>query len=371
MSIILTIIAFIFILGILVFVHELGHFLAARRAGMKVEEFGFGFPPRLFGVRRGETLYSINLIPLGGFVKITGEEGVSDDPRSFANGSFGHRLFVLLAGVLMNFVLGWFLLFLGFCLVGTPIEIGEGTHLGNARLSQEKLTIIAVEPNSPAEIAGFKHGDLILSVDDKKFTNIDELIAYTKSRAENPVIYELQRGTETLERSATPRANPPEGSGPVGFAPAMIAVAKYPIFDALKMSFVSFYYKTTGVFGAFGQLIGKLFSSGKLAEGLAGPVGIAVLTKDFLALGIVYLVQFTAVLSINLGIINAFPFPALDGGRVLFLLIEKIRGVKSVKIEQTANIVGFLLLMLLMVAVSFRDFGRYSDEFRRLFDRIL
>lgn len=369
--IILTIAVFIFILGLLVFVHEFGHFVAAKRAGMKVEEFAFGFPPRLFGVKRGETTYSINIIPLGGFVKILGEEGHSDDPRAFANGTFGRRLLVLLAGVGMNFVLGWFLLFLGFAAVGTPIEVEEGVDVGNARLSETRLSIIAVEPKSPAEIAGFKPGDVILSVGGQKFTDINTLITYTKSRAGSQVIYELQRGEEILARSATPRANPPPGSGAVGFAPALIAIARYPAVDALQLSVASFYYKSTGVFLAFGQLFGQLFTSGKITEGLSGPVGIAVLTKDFLKLGTVYLVQFTAVLSINLGIINAFPFPALDGGRVLFLLIERVRGAKSLKIEKHANVIGFLLLMLLMVAITFRDIGRYSDEFKRLFERIL
>ncbi|OGE84331.1 MAG: hypothetical protein A2846_03805 [Candidatus Doudnabacteria bacterium RIFCSPHIGHO2_01_FULL_49_9] len=368
--ILFTIVAFIFILGLLVFVHELGHFVAAKRAGMRVEEFGFGFPPRLFGFKRGETTYSVNWIPLGGFVKILGEEGSSADPRAFANGTFWRRLLVLLAGVGMNFLLGWFLLFLGFAVVGTPVEIEEGVDLGRARLSETKLSIIGVEPESPAETAGFKPGDVILSVDGNKFSDIDELISYTKSRAGSEVVYEIGRGDEQLFRSATPRVDPPPGSGAVGFAPALIAIARYPIWDSLNLSLTSFYYRSVGIFLAFGELIGRLLSSGQLAEGLSGPVGIAVLTKDFLKLGTVYLVQFTAVLSINLGIINAIPFPALDGGRVLFLVVEKIRGVKSLKIERHANVVGFMLLMLLMVAITYRDVGRYSEQFRRLFERI-
>ncbi len=367
----LTIIAFIFILGLLVFVHELGHFVMAKRAGMKIEEFGFGFPPRMVGVRHGETMYSINWIPLGGFVKILGEDGVSSDPRAFANGSFTRRLLVLFAGVGMNFVLGWLLLFIGFALVGTPIEIEEGANVGNATLSETKLSIIGVEPSSPAERAGLKAGDVILSVDGQRFTDIDSLIRYTKSRAGNDVIYQLQRGKDVFSRAATPRINPPAGGGAVGFAPALIAVAKYPVLDSLKLSVVSFYYRFTGIFLAFGTLLSTLFSTGKISAGLSGPVGIAVLTKDFLKLGLVYLIQFTAVLSINLGVINAFPFPALDGGRILFLIIEKIRGAKSLKIERHANVIGFLLLMLLMVAITYRDIGRYSEQFKRLFERIL
>ncbi len=145
----------------------------------------------------------------------------------------------------------------------------------------------------------------------------------------------------------------------------------YSVFKALGLSLTAFVDRVTGIAEAFGLLIKNLFTSGKLIEGIAGPVGIAVLTRDFARLGIVYLVQFTAVLSINLAVINAFPFPALDGGRVLFLLIEKIRGVRSVKWEQYANAIGFLLLILLMVAVTFRDVNRFSEQFKRLFERIL
>ena len=371
MMILLAVVIFIFILGLLVFVHELGHFVMAKRAGMKVEEFGFGFPPRMFGIQRGETVYSINWIPLGGFVKILGEEGASDDPRSFANGSFGNRLVVLLAGVTMNFILGWFLLFLGFAVVGTPMEIAGGVDIGNARLSEEKITIIAVESGSPAEHAGFKHGDVVLSVDGKKFSDISEMIVYTKSHTGQKVTYELKRGDQVLYRDVNPRENPPEGSGPVGFAPAKIANATYPLPEALELSARSFVSKTLGIFAAFGRLFQKLFSTGQVIEGLSGPVGIAVLTQDFFRLGLVYLVQFAAILSINLAIINAVPFPALDGGRVLFLVIEKIRGQKSKKVEQLANAVGFILLILLMALVTFRDIGKFSDEFKRLFERIL
>ena len=370
--ILLTILIFIFILGLLVFVHELGHFVMAKRAGMKVEEFGFGFPPRVFGFRRGETVYSVNWIPLGGFVKILGEDGgPSSDPRSFGNKKFWPRLAVLAAGVGMNFILGWFLIFLGLLAIGTPAEITADLDLRGARASASEITIIAVEKDSPAQYAGFKAGDVILAIDDQKFTEIDEMIRYTTSRAGSKVSYELKRGKTVLSREVVPRASPPAGSGPVGFAPAEVALVTYPFFEALKLSAASFVSKTLGILSAFGLLLKSLVTSGKLIEGLSGPVGIAVLTRDFTNLVFAYLLQFTAALSINLAIINGFPFPALDGGRILFLLVEKIRGVKSIKWERVANTVGFLLLILLMVAVTFRDVDRFSEQFRRLLERLL
>ena len=373
MSILITIIIFIIILGLLIFVHEFGHFAAAKRAGMKVEEFGFGFPPRLFGIKKGETLYSVNWIPLGGFVKITGEDAgeAALAPGSFQQKGFWARLAVLLAGVAMNFVLAWFLLFIGFWIVGTPVEIVEGQNLQNAALSKQELAIAYVVPESPAAAAGFKPGDAIISVDGREINQIEELITYNKAHAGESVVYRLKRGADDFELSVVPRENPPAGTGPVGFAPAIVAIAKYPFLSALSASLSAFLGKVLAIFSAFGALFKQLFTAPGAVQGLAGPVGIAVLTKDFIKLGLPYLVQFTAILSINLGIINAVPFPALDGGRVLFLLIEKVRGVKSVKWERAANAVGFSLLVALMVLVTVRDFSRYSDQFKKLFETLL
>ena len=369
--IVVAIFIFIFILGLLIFVHELGHFVMAKRAGMKVEEFGFGFPPRMFGIKRGETIYSINWIPLGGFVKIVGEDGGPNaDSRAFGNKSYGSRFLVLIAGVTMNFVLAWLLLFLGFAFVGAPVEIDETVDASRLKISEVQITVVGVQADSPADHAGFRPGDAILSIDGRKFENIQEMITYAADQAGETVVYELERGEEVIFRDVTPRENPPEGSGPVVFIPASIAIAKYPILDAFRLSFVSFFSRALAILSAFGLLLKGLFTSGRLIEGLSGPVGIAVLTQDFVRLGFVYLVQFAAILSLNLGVINAFPFPALDGGRVLFLAIERIRGVKSLKWEQLANVVGFVLLILLMVAVTFRDVDRFSDQFRRLFERI-
>lgn len=367
----LAILVFIFILGLLVFVHELGHFVMAKRAGMRVEEFGFGFPPRLFGIRRGETIYSINWIPLGGFVKITGEDGgPSDDPRAFSNKSLGRRFGVLVAGVLMNFLLAWFLMFLSFLTIGVPTEITPELDLSRARLSEIEISVIAVQKDTPASVAGFKSGDVILGIDGLKFETIEDMIEYAKSKAGTPVLYELKRGKEIFTRQVVPRQNPPPDSGPVGFAPAKIAIVKYPLAQALPYSWNVFLGRTVGILGAFGALIKSLFTSGQLIEGISGPVGIAVLAKDFTVLGWPYLMQFAAILSLNLGIINSVPFPALDGGRILFLVVEKIRGARLVKVERVANTAGFLLLLLFLFIVTIGDFEKYSQQFKNLFMRM-
>jgi regulator of sigma E protease len=272
----------------------------------------------------------------------------------------------------MNFILAWFLMFLGLWLIGTPVEVREGEGLQGARtVGETKLAVIAVQPETPAELAGLKAGDTIVNIDGIAFRNIDEMVDYTKSKAGQDIVYELKRGKETLHRSVMPRANPPADSGPVGFIPAMITEVTYPFFKALGLSFSAFLFKVWAILSAFGMLIKNLVTTGELIAGLSGPVGIAVLTRDFTRLGFSYLTQFAATLSINLAMINAFPFPALDGGRVLFLIIEKIRGIKSLKWERIANAVGFLLLITLMSAVTYRDIGRFSEQFKRLFERIL
>lgn len=369
--ILFAILVFIFILGLLIFVHELGHFVVAKRAGMKVEEFGFGFPPRLFGIRRGETIYSVNWIPLGGFVKITGEDGQSDDPRAFSNKGFGARFSVLVAGVSMNLILGFVILLVGFWLVGTPAEIGPDLlYASQARIHNQQITIISVQEHSPAETAGFKLGDTVLSLDGRHFGSIPEMIDYTKSRAGSVVRYELKRGKETFVRGAVPRVNPGPEEGTVGFIPAEIGNVTYPFPEAISAAASYFFIKTTSIFFAFGLLIKDFFTKGQLVQGLSGPVGIAFLTRDFVRLGIIYLLQFTATLTINLGVINAFPFPALDGGRVLFLFLEKLRGARSKTWERHANLIGFVLLILLMFAVTFRDVSHYSAQFRHLFEKI-
>jgi len=372
MMTLLAIVAFIIILGVLVFVHELGHFVAAKRSGMRVDEFGFGFPPRLFGIKRGETTYSINLIPLGGFVKIVGEDGgEATDVRSFGNKPAWQRAIVLIAGVAMNAILAWFLISLALGL-GLPSVVGENEQLGgSAKIRNVSIGILDVQAGSPADIAGIKPGDTISKINFEPIISVQQVQDATKVDAGKPTVYTIKRGKEVFEKTLTPRVNPPAGQGALGVGLASVGYVSYPWYIAPIKGFVAVYNLVALTVTTLIGILGQVFRGQHVSAALSGPIGIAILTKDVTQLGFVYLVQFTAVLSINLAIINIIPFPALDGGRVLFLFIEKIRRKKmSISTEQWINTAGFLVLIGLMVLVTFMDVSRYSSKFHNLYIQI-
>jgi len=365
-----TIIIFIVILGLLVFVHELGHFIAARKSGMKVDEFGFGFPPRMFGLQKIEgkwkiiwghkppldkdqTVYSVNWIPLGGFVKIRGENNEhEEDPRSFINRPFGARLITLVAGVLMNVLLAWALISVGYS-IGLPVALEDINQIPKgATFTDSQNAIIEVVPGLPAAEAGIKPGDIVVSVNGQKFNNIDELRDYIRGNAGAEFNFEIKRVTENLNLKVQSIKEPKPGEGPTGIALANLGKLQYPWYSAVWQG-----AKTTIV--QLQNIVVGLYTliSGKLGlSSLGGPVKIAQLTGQVADMGFNYLLQFTAFLSLNLAILNILPFPALDGGRVAFLIIEKFRGKRNnQKLEQYVNTAGFVFLLLLMLLVTIKD----------------
>ncbi|MBX4205279.1 MAG: RIP metalloprotease RseP [Candidatus Doudnabacteria bacterium] len=369
--ILLTILIFAIILGLLVFVHELGHFIMAKRAGMKVDEFGFGFPPRIFGIKKGDTIYSINLIPLGGFVKIVGENGDSEEPGSFGSKPFWPRFAVLIAGVTMNVIFAWLLISIGMT-SGLPTVIGEGDNVGtSAHVGIAQVSIVEVGSKSPAFDAGLKLGDSIYKINSTEITSITQAQTLIKDNAGKATTFELRRGNTEFSKSIVPRVNPPEGEGALGVSLSSIAKVSYPWYESIWKGLLTTLGLIWATLSAFWGLIVQAVHHQPVGAALSGPVGIAVLTRDVAQLGLIYLIQFTAILSINLAIINAIPFPALDGGRVLFLVIEKLRRRKlNPKAESLANAIGFSLLILLMVFVTVKDVSHYSEGFKRLFGNI-
>ncbi len=356
----MNILIFIVILALLVFVHELGHFATAKRFGMKVEEFGFGFPPRakkLF-VKDG-TLYTLNWLPLGGFVKIKGESGdYRDEQDSFASKKPWQRLIVLVAGVTMNIVLAWVLFSIGYT-VGLPQVVDNA----NARyMRDQKIQIIAVEPNSPAQTANLSVGDTIVAIDENRLDEISLIQNYIGEKADQPVIINIQRGNELIKQEIIPQKFNDNDRAIMGVALVKTGIISYPWYQALWEAVKTTLFTTWQIILAFGNMLKNLFVTGTLGADIAGPVGIAVLTGQVVNLGFIYILQFAALLSINLAIINILPIPALDGGRVLFLGIEKIlRRPINQKVEAIIHNIGFMLLMLLVVVVTFRDIGKFTS----------
>lgn len=380
----LTILIFVIILGLLVFVHELGHFLVARWNGIRVDEFGFGFPPRLFGVTKnaegkyelvwgskempsGQTVYSLNWIPLGGFVKIAGEDGHdTTDPTSFAGKSAWTRIRVLAAGVFMNFLFAWFLISVVFML-GLPQPIEPADH---GKFADAKIQVLAVGKGTPAEMMGLSMGDAIVSINGEAITTLDQVTQAISSHKGQTITVVVDRFGKPLTLSGTPRTEYPATEGALGISFSETAVVSYPWYEAIYRGAIATYDITLAILGAFGMMIASLFGGAKTALDVTGPVGIVYLTKQMSDLGLPYLLQFAALLSINLGIINILPIPALDGGRILFILIEKLKGSPvSHRVEGMIHQVGFILLLVLMLLVTVRDFAQFQilDKLTRLF----
>lgn len=351
-----TFILLILTISVLILVHEWGHFYSARKLGVKVEEFGFGFPPRIVSrVWRG-VRYSLNFLPLGGFVKIYGEHGEGEhDRKSFMSRPVWQRFVILGAGVFMNAVLAWIFFSIGAA-VGVP-------QLADENADNVPVSIIAVLPDTPAERAGFRAGDQILEMHAGetvvKVSREDEVRAFVEAHTGEEVKVLLQHGSAVQEVTVIPRARFPGSEGPIGVALAKLALMRAPWFRApiegAKTLGVSIEMTVRGLV----MIISELVSNGRTAVPVSGPVGIFFFAQDSKSLGLGYLMQFIGLLSVNLAVLNFLPIPALDGGRVLFLAIEKVRGVRvDPAIENLIHTAGFVILILLMIMVTYRDIVR-------------
>lgn len=359
-----TVIIFIAVLSVLVFVHEFGHFISAKRAGVRVDEFGFGFPPRAFGIKRGDTIYSVNWIPLGGFVKIKGESGEHEgDEDSFAHKPAWRRAIILCAGVVMNLVLAWTLLTVGYA-IGLP-QITEGVS-PYAHVSDRRIQVVRVLPGSPADAAGIEVGDTFISVDGVAYGDIPDFRGYTGERAGTAIVLGIEHDGEAATVEVAPEFLDETGRAGIGIALVETGIARYPVWLAPVQALDATWGLLTQIFDAFGALISSIFVAHAPEVEFSGPVGIAVLTSRAAKAGFRYLLQFTAVLSVNLAVINILPFPALDGGRLLFLLLERLRGrAISRRIEIAAHNLGFTALIILVLVVTYRDVVRFGGSIWR------
>lgn len=353
----MTILIFIFTLTILVLFHEFGHYLMAKKMGVKVEEFGVGLPPRLIGIKIGETLYSINLLPLGGFVKLYGEEDheiKSKQKPALANQAFVNKkpwqkILIVLGGVIGNFLLGWFI-FSYLVTQGVAVPIN-------------KVVVETVAKNSPAAMAGLKEKDIIskLILQDPQLpqiplTSSEDLIAQAKKSAGQEIRLLVQRGNQSLVLKVVPRKNPPSGEGPLGIAITSSVVKKYPWYTAPYYGLIEAANITNQIASGLGKLLVGLVTFQKTQLDVAGPVGIANLAGQAVKFGRNAFLEFLALLSLNLAIINIFPFPALDGGRLVFVLYEGITKKRANKnVEKYTNLIGFIILLSLASLITIND----------------
>lgn len=364
----ITAITFLLILGVIVLVHEYGHFWAARSFGVKVEEFAFGFPPRIFGKKKGDTLYAFNLIPLGGYVKIFGEnEADMREPGSFASQAHWKRAIILVAGVVMNVLLAFVLLSIvvGF---GVPTAFDGAVPSGARR---PIISIVDVAKDSPAQLSGIRVGDGIIRMNAQNDTFItSEVIgktdaldifgAFIKQHAGSEISITFMRGDQEMVVNVVPRVSPPPSEGALGITMIKTAIVSKPWYKAPIEGFKVTIELLQTFIVALGGIIKDLFVGGRLQDNLTGPVGIVRITSQTVSLGVVYLLQLTAILSLNIALINIMPFPALDGGRLLFLLIEKVRGKPMRReVEQWVNTAGFVLLIVLMIFITIGDVRRF------------
>jgi len=358
-----TVIVFLLILSFLVLIHEAGHFVVAKLFGIKVEEFGFGLPPRVFGIKKGETIYSINWLPIGGFVKLYGEDEagagrpkfkpqlskakVKDRNRAFFARPVWQRALVVFAGVFMNFMLAVVIISVLFSVVGVATP-------------GDKVVVDNISKDSPAATSGLKKGDLLLSINGQKITSAQQVILYTRKHLGQKVAVQVKDNSKIENLTIVPRKRYPANEGPMGVEISQnIITQKYPWYKAPFTGTWEALKQTGLIISGLGMLFYQIFFRGSLPSDVAGPIGIAQLTGQFVQIGPSAVLSFISLLSLNLAIVNILPVPALDGGRLFFILLEGIfRRKVNQKIEGYAHAIGMAFLLGLILLITLHDIIR-------------
>ncbi len=361
----MTVIIFLLVLAVLIFVHELGHFLFARWNKIRVDEFKIGFGPRIFSWGKGETKYGFNLIPFGGYVKIHGEnpddESISgaDKDRSFVNKKPWQQVTVLVAGVLFNFLFAW-LLYIWIFVAGIAATPDDFLKY-SSRFENERVMITLVSPSSPADKVGLKIGDVIKGVgEDGSISKIEDIQKAISENNGRPLPFVYERAGKVLEVDVVPVLGLLQTDKyAIGIAMNNVVDVKIPFFSAIfEGARYTYVMIRETIYGLFDFFLNIFKGQANFAD-VSGPVGIAGIVGGAAELGFIYLLMITALISINLGVINLIPFPALDGGRVLFVIIESIIRRKIPPVYANwVNSIGFILLMTLMVVVTYKDIAK-------------
>jgi regulator of sigma E protease len=361
----MSVLIFFLVLFVLILVHEWGHFIAAKKTGMRVDEFGIGFPPKLYGIKKGETEYTLNALPIGGFVRIYGEnpdaidEGDPDKARAFGSRPRLAQAIVLVAGVTMNVIFAWFLFFITF-VAGVPTAIDEGEATQEA-----VLYVSGILPNSPlfeevepgSKILSIGSGETVLQ--NPTPTSFSEFI---QNNSSDKVDIKFAKGGEESIVSVQPELGlipDDRDRAAVGVSLALVETKSYSVGESLWSATEATYSGLINITVGLFTLLSQAITGTADFSQVAGPVGIVGMVGDAADFGLVALLTFTAMISLNLAVINMLPIPALDGGRLVFVIIESItrKTINPVWIGRT-NLVGFILLMALMIAVTYNDILR-------------
>ncbi len=356
-------------LFVLVILHELGHFVFARKFGVLVEEFGVGLPPRLFGKKIGDTVYSVNLLPLGAFVRLLGEEQQVGGPHSFSSKSILQRAIIVIGGVAVFWIVAA-VLFSFLMVLGAPSVVDDEDTL----TKNSQVQVIGVAPGSPAEIAGLNAGDIIkqfsiaggasdTSSAPAAINRVSQVQGVTEQYKGQELVLTVQRGKEVFDVAIVPRLESPKGEGPLGVALVRTALVAYPWWQAPWRGIAATVDITFGVIGGWITIADNLLEEGSVPPGtqFAGPVGIFSLFAQASAMGVNYYLQFIALISVYLALFNVLPIPAVDGGKLMFLLIEAVRKKPLPHlVEQRITAAFFLALISLLIFVTIKDIARLS-----------
>jgi len=382
---IITILVFLLLLSVLVLIHEAGHFFVAKKFGIKVEEFGFGFPPRMFSYKRGETIYSLNWLPIGGFVKLYGEDEAgggkiriskseirNDKDRAFFARTAWQRALVLVAGVVMNAVLAVviFYIFLGISGFKTDLPLlSDYKFFGVNQTNTQEVVISAIAKNSPAEKQGLKSTTKVIAVNGWKITDTKKFIDIVNLNKgkEIEITWSSLQTNDVHKTKITPRLSPPKSEGALGIGLFSMSTAALNYATPIQKIFsgithpINLMAYNLNVMAKLVQISLEKKTTEPLSQGLSGPVGIASITGSILEIQnlkekILQLLNLAGILSISLAFFNVLPIPALDGGRLFFILIEAVTGKKvNQRFESATHTIGMIILLALMVLITFKD----------------
>lgn len=365
----MTIIIFIIVLAILILVHEFGHFLFAKKTGMRVDEFGLGFPPKIFSKKFGETEYSLNIIPFGGFVRIFGEkidkesEDGKDSSRSFVNRPKWAQAIVLFAGVFFNFILALVLIVLAFN-IGVPASSSDYSKYKN-RMTDFKTVVMNVVPGTPAYDAGFKIGDKIINIKDIVVSgsqSSSQIKTVIEQSLGNEINFLIERSGENINLKVKPQKGiiqDQKEKYAIGFVMDDVGTLNLPFHLSLWEGTIYTLKITKIISLGLIEFIWQAITGSADYSSVTGPIGIASMVGDAARAGFVNLIMFMSLISINLAVINLIPFPALDGGRLIIVAFESIFKKRiSTSIYNSVNAIGFVLLLILMIVVTYKDIVR-------------